>query len=135
MAAVTVVIALLDPAILALPNSYRDAQTPRLAPGRIISKAARTSNEAPGPGNRDRKGPPRQLSRDLTRRIRCDADGDARGATDIHYWSRSVQPGGEIVEVRPGRSTGLFRGYPVVQTWTCSTTSRFSRRPSFEVLF
>lgn len=35
---------------------------------------------------------------------------------DIRYWSRLASTGGEIVEVRQARSTGQFRGYPVVAT-------------------
>ena len=35
---------------------------------------------------------------------------------DIRFWSRLASTGGEIVEVRQARSTGQFRGYPVVAT-------------------
>ena len=57
------------------------------------------------------------------------------GRHDIHYWSRLSSSGGEIVEVRQARSTGLFRGYPVVQTQDMFNDVTIQAvDPSFEVI-
>ena len=142
VAAMTVVIALGD---LILQSSRELAElyegrsvTLRLAPEKSSASQGGPSNEAPAQETGTGEGT--QASSTVARPDEKDPVSDAMatlaGHHDIHYWSRLSSSGGEIVEVRQARSTGLFRGYPVVQTQDMFNDVTIQAvDPSFEVIF
>ena len=104
VAAMTVVIALGD---LILQSSREMAE---LYEGRSVTLRLAPENSAASQGAPSEAGPTQASG----------AGGEAMATLanrhDIRYWSRLSSSGGEITEVRQARSSGQFRGYPVVGT-------------------
>ena len=142
VAAMTVVIALGD---LILQSSRELAElyegrsvTLRLAPEQSSASQGEPSKGEPsqetGPGDGT------QASSSVTRPDDKDPVSDAMTTLadrhDIRYWSRLSSSGGEIVEVRQARTSGQFRGYPVVRTQDMfNDVTIQSVDPSYEVIF
>ena len=142
VAAMTVVIALGD---LILQSSRELAElyegrsvTLRLAPEKSSASQGGPSNDGPTQeaGNSEATQASSTVARPDEKDPVSDAMATLAGRHDIHYWSRLSSSGGEIVEVRQARSTGLFRGYPVVQTQDMFNDVTIQAvDPSFEVIF
>ena len=121
VAAMTVVIALGD---LILQSSREMAE---LYEGRSVTLRLAPENSAASQGTPSEDGPTQasgaggaQASSSVARPDEADPVGEAMATLanrhDIRYWSRLSSSGGEITEVRQARSSGQFRGYPVVGT-------------------
>ena len=121
VAAMTVVIALGD---LILQSSREMAE---LYEGRSVTLRLAPENSAASQGAPSEAGPTQAsgaggapASSSVARPDDADPVGEAMATLanrhDIRYWSRLSSSGGEITEVRQARSSGQFRGYPVVGT-------------------
>lgn len=121
VAAMTVVIALGD---LILQSSREMAE---LYEGRSVTLRLAPENSAASQGTPTGAGPAQAsgaggapASSSVARPDEADPVGEAMATLanrhDIRYWSRLSSSGGEITEVRQARSSGQFRGYPVVGT-------------------
>ena len=121
VAAMTVVIALGD---LILQSSREMAE---LYEGRSVTLRLAPENSAASQGTPAEAGPTQAsgaggapASSSVARPDEADPVGEAMATLanrhDIRYWSRLSSSGGEITEVRQARSSGQFRGYPVVGT-------------------
>ena len=121
VAAMTVVIALGD---LILQSSREMAE---LYEGRSVTLRLAPENSAASQGTPAGAGPAQAsgaggapASSSVARPDDTDPVGEAMATLanrhDIRYWSRLSSSGGEITEVRQARSSGQFRGYPVVGT-------------------
>ena len=121
VAAMTVVIALGD---LILQSSREMAE---LYEGRSVTLRLVPENSAASQGTPTGAGPAQAsgaggapASSSVARPDEADPVGEAMATLanrhDIRYWSRLSSSGGEITEVRQARSSGQFRGYPVVGT-------------------
>lgn len=121
VAAMTVVIALGD---LILQSSREMAE---LYEGRSVTLRLAPENSAASQGMPAGAGPAQAsgaggapASSSALRPDEADPVGEAMATLanrhDIRYWSRLSTSGGEITEVRQARSSGQFRGYPVVRT-------------------
>ena len=121
VAAMTVVIALGD---LILQSSREMAE---LYEGRSVTLRLAPENSAASQGTPSEAGPTQAsgaggapASSSVARPDDADPVGEAMATLanrhDIRYWSRLSSSGGEITEVRQARSSGQFRGYPVVRT-------------------
>ena len=121
VAAMTVVIALGD---LILQSSREMAE---LYEGRSVTLRLAPENSAASQGTPSEVGPTQAsgaggapASSSVARPDEADPVGEAMATLanrhDIRYWSRLSSSGGEITEVRQARSSGQFRGYPVVGT-------------------
>ena len=121
VAAMTVVIALGD---LILQSSRELAE---LYEGRSVTLRLAPENSAASQGMPAGAGPAQAsgaggapASSSAPRPDEADPVGQAMATLanrhDIRYWSRLSTSGGEITEVRQARSSGQFRGYPVVRT-------------------
>lgn len=121
VAAMTVVIALGD---LILQSSREMAE---LYEGRSVTLRLAPENSAASQGAPSEAGPTQAsgaggapASSSVARPDEADPVGEAMATLanrhDIRYWSRLSSSGGEITEVRQARSSGQFRGYPVVGT-------------------
>lgn len=121
VAAMTVVIALGD---LILQSSREMAE---LYEGRSVTLRLAPENSAASQGMPAGAGPAQAsgaggapASSSAPRPDEADPVGEAMATLanrhDIRYWSRLSTSGGEITEVRQARSSGQFRGYPVVRT-------------------
>ena len=121
VAAMTVVIALGD---LILQSSREMAE---LYEGRSVTLRLAPENSAASQGTPAGAGPTQAsgaggapASSSVARPDDTDPVGEAMATLanrhDIRYWSRLSSSGGEITEVRQARSSGQFRGYPVVGT-------------------
>ena len=121
VAAMTVVIALGD---LILQSSREMAE---LYEGRSVTLRLAPENSAASQGAPAEAGPTQAsgaggapASSSVARPDEADPVGEAMATLanrhDIRYWSRLSSSGGEITEVRQARSSGQFRGYPVVGT-------------------
>ena len=121
VAAMTVVIALGD---LILQSSREMAE---LYEGRSVTLRLAPENSAASQGTPAGAGPTQAsdaggapASSSVARPDDTDPVGDAMATLanrhDIRYWSRLSSSGGEITEVRQARTSGQFRGYPVVST-------------------
>lgn len=121
VAAMTVVIALGD---LILQSSREMAE---LYEGRSVTLRLAPENSAASQGTPAGAGPAQAsgaggapASSSVARPDDTDPVGEAMATLanrhDIRYWSRLSSSGGEITEVRQARSSGQFRGYPVVRT-------------------
>lgn len=121
VAAMTVVIALGD---LILQSSREMAE---LYEGRSVTLRLAPENSAASQGTPSEAGPTQAsgaggapASSSVARPDDADPVGEAMATLanrhDIRYWSRLSSSGGEITEVRQARSSGQFRGYPVVGT-------------------
>ena len=142
VAAMTVVIALGD---LILQSSRELAElyegrsvTLRLAPEQSSASQGGPSNG--GPSQEGGTGEGAQASSTVARPDEKDPVSDAMATLadrhDIRYWSRLSSSGGEIVEVRQARTSGQFRGYPVVRTQDMfNDVTIQSVDPSYEVIF
>ena len=142
VAAMTVVIALGD---LILQSSRELAElyegrsvTLRLAPEQSSASQGGPSNG--GPSQEAGTGEGAQASSTVARPDEKDPVSDAMATLadrhDIRYWSRLSSSGGEIVEVRQARTSGQFRGYPVVRTLDMfNDVTIQSVDPSYEVIF
>ena len=121
VAAMTVVIALGD---LILQSSREMAE---LYEGRSVTLRLAPENSAASQGTPSEAGPTQAssaggapASSSVARPDEADPVGEAMATLanrhDIRYWSRLSSSGGEITEVSQARSSGQFRGYPVVRT-------------------
>ena len=121
VAAMTVVIALGD---LILQSSREMAE---LYEGRSVTLRLAPENSAASQGTPAGAGPTQAsgaggapASSSVARPDDTDPVGEAMATLanrhDIRYWSRLSSSGGEITEVSQARSSGQFRGYPVVRT-------------------
>ena len=121
VAAMTVVIALGD---LILQSSREMAE---LYEGRSVTLRLAPENSAASQGTLAGAGPTQAsgaggapASSSVARPDDTDPVGEAMATLanrhDIRYWSRLSSSGGEITEVSQARSSGQFRGYPVVRT-------------------
>ena len=121
VAAMTVVIALGD---LILQSSREMAE---LYEGRSVTLRLAPENSAASQGTPAGAGPAQAsgaggapASSSVARPDDTDPVGEAMATLanrhDIRYWSRLSSSGGEITEVLQARSSGQFRGYPVVRT-------------------
>ena len=121
VAAMTVVIALGD---LILQSSREMAE---LYEGRSVTLRLAPENSAASQGTPAGAGPAQAsgaggapASSSVARPDDTDPVGEAMATLanrhDIRYWSRLSSSGGEITEVSQARSSGQFRGYPVVRT-------------------
>ena len=121
VAAMTVVIALGD---LILQSSREMAE---LYEGRSVTLRLAPENSAASQGTPSEAGPTQAssaggapASSSVARPDDTDPVGEAMATLanrhDIRYWSRLSSSGGEITEVSQARSSGQFRGYPVVRT-------------------
>ena len=121
VAAMTVVIALGD---LILQSSREMAE---LYEGRSVTLRLAPENSAASQGTPAGAGPAQvsgsggaPASSSVARPDDTDPVGEAMATLanrhDIRYWSRLSSSGGEITEVSQARSSGQFRGYPVVRT-------------------
>ena len=121
VAAMTVVIALGD---LILQSSREMAE---LYEGRSVTLRLAPENSAASQGAPSEAGPTQAsgaggapASSSVARPDDTDPVGEAMATLanrhDIRYWSRLSSSGGEITEVSQARSSGQFRGYPVVRT-------------------
>lgn len=121
VAAMTVVIALGD---LILQSSREMAE---LYEGRSVTLRLAPENSAASEGMPAGAGPTQAsgaggapASSSVARPDDTDPVGEAMATLanrhDIRYWSRLSSSGGEITEVSQARSSGQFRGYPVVRT-------------------
>lgn len=121
VAAMTVVIALGD---LILQSSRELAE---LYEGRSVTLRLAPENSAASQGTPAGAGPTQAsgaggapASSSVARPDDTDPVGEAMATLanrhDIRYWSRLSSSGGEITEVSQARSSGQFRGYPVVRT-------------------
>ena len=121
VAAMTVVIALGD---LILQSSREMAE---LYEGRSVTLRLAPENSAASQGAPSEAGPTQAsgaggapASSSVARPDEADPVGEAMATLanrhDIRYWSRLSSSGGEITEVSQARSSGQFRGYPVVRT-------------------
>ena len=121
VAAMTVVIALGD---LILQSSREMAE---LYEGRSVTLRLAPENSAASQGTPAGAGPTQAsgaggapASSSALHPDDTDPVGEAMATLanrhDIRYWSRLSSSGGEITEVSQARSSGQFRGYPVVRT-------------------
>ena len=121
VAAMTVVIALGD---LILQSSREMAE---LYEGRSVTLRLAPENSAASQGTPAGAGPTQAsgaggapAASSVARPDDTDPVGEAMATLanrhDIRYWSRLSSSGGEITEVSQARSSGQFRGYPVVRT-------------------